>query len=63
MRDPHRVADAEVAANRGFPERVSRQLAQLETRVVAVLSYALLMTDETPPFGPAAHQRRPPAMP
>ena len=51
------------AANRGFPETVSRRLVQLETRVVAVLSYALLMTDETPRFGLTAYSRHRPAMP
>ena len=51
------------AANRGFPETVSRRLVQLETWVVAVLSYALLMTDEAPRSGLNAYNRPHPATP
>jgi hypothetical protein len=43
------------AVNGGLPEGVSRQLVRLETWAVAVLRYALLMTDEAPPFGLAAY--------
>ena len=50
------------AVNGGFPEKVSHQLALLETWVVAVLRYALLLTDDAPAFGLAAYRRPAPAV-